>query len=433
MYLSKRPFKFSPNFPLLFFISLASFPVLSIRARSIFIVICVLSYLYPIFSKPLKLNVKPFLKLHALYPLLPVLLFFLYTASYFYSTNKEVASFALEKRLSLLAFPFVAWAGSLLATRRNFKDAVLFVFVFATLTLILKTFIFFDLQQLFSLSAESVKAVTAFRKAIAAVTNLHPTYLSIYFLFSCLILVECLLSLFRKRKSYHFLKCTLYLLLITVFLTAGFITAARTPLISFILTLIVRLLISKNSLLTKLVFVLLLGSAVSVATVNIPSLNHRVQEVFKTSFKPPEGLRYNSTNLRVGIYICSAKAIQRNWLWGAGAGDSQVELNACLEQFNTPVYKQFNYNTHNQYFGVWLDVGFLGLLTLLAIMLSGIYYGFIKKNSLQISFFIFMALNMLTENILATQAGIVFFMYFYAFFFFHLEKAPTKEVVRTTS
>lgn len=433
MYLSKQSFKLSQDFPFLLFIALASFPVLSIKLRSIFIVICVLSYLYPIFSKPLRLKAKPHLNLQTLYLLLPVLLFVLYSASYFYSTNKGIASFALEKRLSLIAFPFIAWASSLFTASRSLRKLVLFVFVFATLFLIFKTLFIFDLQQLFSFSADSVKAVTSFRKAIAAVTNLHPTYLSFYFFFSCLILVECFLQQDRKQKTYYFFKRTLYLLFIVTLLTAGLITAARTPLISFVLTLILRLLISRISPLTKLGLIFLLGGAVSIATLSIPSLNHRVQEVFKTNFSPPEGLRYNSTNLRIGIYECSVKAIQKNWLWGTGVGDSQLKLNTCLEQFNTPAYKQFSYNTHNQYLGVWLDVGILGLLILLTLILSGIYNGFIKKDPLQISFFIFTTFNMLTENILATQAGIVFFMYFYAFFFFSQKKAHTKEATKIIS
>lgn len=415
MFYSKKSLKLLlSTFPLFFFITLASFPVFPVKLRSIFIIFCVLSCTYLLFKSPVKL--KGYKKSEILYLSLPVLLFILYSISYLYSTNKDIALFALEKRLSLIAFPFIAWAGSKLAIGRNFRVGVLFVFVLASLILIIKTLIIFEPQQFFSLSAGSVKAVTALRKTIATATNLHPTYLSIYLLFSCLILIEYLLSLFKKQKPYFFLEVVLSLLLIGLFLTAGFITAARTPLISFIITLFVRLLISQASPALRTGLVLLLVGAVVMATISIPTLNNRVQEVFKTSFKPPESIYFNSTNLRVGIFDCTLKTIHQNWMIGTGVGDSQKVLNECLERFDTPAYKQFNYNTHNQYLGIWLDVGILGFCILLGILLSGLYIGYSNNDPLQVSFFIFMAFNMLTENILATQAGIVFFMYFYTFF-----------------
>lgn len=422
MYLKKSPEvqSLATAFPFFVFILLAFLPALSIRYRSILVIICVIAFIYPVFLEKDKKELPN--KVNLYYLLLPILLFTLYAISYLYSTNTSIALFNLEKRLSLMAFPVIAILSVYLPPLKNFRTSVFLVLILSCLFLIFKTILYIEPQQLISLTEGSLKSVTVLRREISSITGLHPTYLSIYFLFSCLILVEFLLQSYQKQQPFFSFKNLLILLAILIFLTSSFITAARTPLISFFIALFARLLLSKTSITFKGTLILLVVGVLVASVFFIPSLNHRVKEVFNTQWKAPEGIHHNSTNMRIGIYQCSLETIQKNWLFGVGAGDSQTALDQCFEQFNTPVYKNHEYNTHNQFLGVWLDVGILGLIALLTLIFYGLYMGYFRNDQLQICFFIFMAINMLTENILATQAGILFFMYFYSFFFLDYRK-----------
>ena len=413
-------------FPLYLFIFLAAFPALPIKYRSVLIIACTAAAIYSLYTQNNKNHV--FFQFSSLYLYLPLLLFLLYCLSYLYSTDKTIAVFNLEKRLSLMAFPLIAYGTIFLPQFKNFRHSVLLIFIISCWLLILKTIIFIEPNQLFSLTTGSMEAVFSLREAISTATGLHPTYFTIYLLFSSLILIELIILNFHERKNILSFQIFFFLLTVFIFLIFSFIAAARTPLIAFAIALFLRLIISNALLSYKLALTFLLAALIGTAVLTIPSLHHRAKEVFVTKWEAPEGIHHNSTNTRIGIYNCSFETIKGNWLMGVGAGDSQYVLDNCYEQFNTPVYSQHPYNTHNQYLGIWLDTGILGLFIFVFIFFFGFYTGYVKIKPLQVVFFCFMAINMLTENILATQAGIVFFMYFYVFFYIsNFSKKPLQD------
>ena len=103
-------------------------------------------------------------------------------------------------------------------------------------------------------------------------------------------------------------------------------------------------------------------------------IKSRIDEILNTKNIYPVGLQYNSFNLRVAIYDCSLKIINRSPLIGYGPGDVQNELNEC--------YKKF---------------------------VKG-------KNRLYLNFLILFYIVFLTENVLYRNSGMVLFVTFNCLF-----------------
>jgi O-antigen ligase len=78
----------------------------------------------------------------------------------------------------------------------------------------------------------------------------------------------------------------------------------------------------------------------------------------------------------------------------------------------------FNYgtagllNAHNQYFETLLDIGYLGLIGLLALIAIGFRKG-LKSNNLLAFFMLVITFAFLTESYLEAQKGIVFITLFW--------------------
>lgn len=120
----------------------------------------------------------------------------------------------------------------------------------------------------------------------------------------------------------------------------------------------------------------------------------------------------DSFNVRTGIFLCSLEGIQSNWLLGFGAGNGQEFLNNCYSKFESVLYLENKFNTHNQYLDYWLNYGIVGLISLILFLFTSWYKSYQSKFLLGSLFVIFIAILMLTENILSRQDGILCALFF---------------------
>ena len=118
----------------------------------------------------------------------------------------------------------------------------------------------------------------------------------------------------------------------------------------------------------------------------------------------------NSTSIRIGIIKCDFQSVLESPIFGYGIGDVQSQLDSCYESNNLGL-KAGQYNSHNQYFFVWLSAGILGL----SLFLYWLYYYLrfaIKSNDwLMLAIIILYAVVFLFENVLSRQSGVVFFCF----------------------
>jgi O-antigen ligase len=144
----------------------------------------------------------------------------------------------------------------------------------------------------------------------------------------------------------------------------------------------------------------------------IPSFSSRFKEVSVSNTNLPDMKNEDSFNLRTGILKCSLELIQENWFWGVGPGQVKSRLNACYDSIAPDVYKDKNFNTHNQFMGYWVGFGVLGpllLLSLVAVVTIGLWK---KSDWLGVCTCLLFLFAMQTENLLNRQHGIVTFCYF---------------------
>ena len=81
------------------------------------------------------------------------------------------------------------------------------------------------------------------------------------------------------------------------------------------------------------------------------------------------------------------------------------------------MYKK-NFNAHNQFLQVLIDHGLIGFLILLFYSFFMIYSSIVKKKFIFTIFLCVIVLNFLTESILETQSGVIFFAFFNTILFF---------------
>jgi len=131
--------------------------------------------------------------------------------------------------------------------------------------------------------------------------------------------------------------------------------------------------------------------------------------------------QWNSVNLRLLEWQASWSIIKKTWLTGVGTGDGQNAMKLYYASYN-PSTMDMDFNSHNQYFETILELGIIGLISLLCCFFLP---GFRPWNSiLYLSFILLFSLMCLTESMLARQKGIVFFTLFQSLFLSVRSAAP---------
>ncbi len=244
----------------------------------------------------------------------------------------------------------------------------------------------------------------AYRIALERYTGLHPTYYCAIVYFASFIQLYALL----EQPFLHSWKTWIRVAVVLLGAFAGLMAASRATMIAYLLIVLIAIVLqvrhhSKRWLYLGLT--MLLGASLLL----LPPIQNRLREMNAQNMSAPSGKNDNGTNVRAGIVDCSVSLVKQNWLWGVGAGDVQVSLNACLNQFDTQVYAVHNYNTHNEYINYWLSFGIIGLLVFVAVLGFSFYTAIVSGQYLHIYFLVFMSICFLTENYLDRQAGVTFF------------------------
>jgi O-antigen ligase len=250
-----------------------------------------------------------------------------------------------------------------------------------------------------------------YRLALWSFIVVHPTYFSIYLIFSLYTLIY---FWFEKHGLNSLIKRLGASISIIIFLTTLFLLISRLPLISFCLTILAGVLYAfyrRQRLLIGLASISLALCLIFGILWNIPSIRYRFQETIQAQYAPPTGLNTTSTNLRVAFLHCSKEVLSQFWLFGVGTGDVQDHLNSCYQSngYSEVLYTD-RYNAHNQYIQTWLGLGIPGLTSLLTVLFFSFSHAFKNDNYLHTSFLILFVFCFLTESILESNKGIVFFV-----------------------
>ena len=317
----------------------------------------------------------------------------------------------LETKLSLLLFPIIILLGSEL--KKDFIYELLRIFIIGcsfsiVICLIHSSYnliVYKDLNYFFYKKLSFLH---------------HPGYYAMYLNFAIGLIYLNMVSSDSKLKIKNKWSWTL-IIAFTLFIV---LISSRTGWISnliinciFIVILIKMKFFNRKHLIAGFVMLFAFGGIMNLST----SLKNRFNELIKHTIYAKEQSSYpSSTSTRIKAWESSVELIQKNWLFGLGTGRGVVELNKTYDSKEYFSLKKKNTNTHNQFLQYLLDHGLIGFILLLFFTIVLFILSF-KDKHYQYALLIFiLIINFMTESILETQSGIVFFALFNTLFFFQL-------------
>jgi O-antigen ligase len=253
--------------------------------------------------------------------------------------------------------------------------------------------------------------------------NIHPTYLSLYILFSIILLV-----FFYKKEEPILLpwQKTGIVLLFLFFSIFILMLSVRIITIGYLLFCIaaswwIFFDSGKHSLAVTGVFIVFLFVVASIA-LNPITRYRSLQEFAHFSFGIEENKMYNtSSSIRLSLWWLGLQSMKEcNWFIGNGTGDVTQTMKITGEKYGiTNTINSFD--PHNQFIYSFLSLGFIGLIALLGCMLMPLIQHGTSLHFVYICFTGMIFITCFTESFFELQKGIVFFSVFNSLFAFQFQ------------
>jgi O-antigen ligase len=214
-------------------------------------------------------------------------------------------------------------------------------------------------------------------------------------------------SLFLFQKGLNWQKLAVLIVINAFFVVFLMLLIKKGPLIALMLVTGFLAVMFKNK---KLYLVFAVGVIGMIGVILfIPKVNARFSELLQVQHADES--MTNSTNIRFSIYECVMKVIPEAGALGYGIGDGKNELINCYEN-NISFLADHKYNSHNQFMGIILKVGYVGLGLFTLFLLFHLVRAFERKNYLLISVLMFYCIVMFSENIIERENGVLYFSLF---------------------
>lgn len=257
----------------------------------------------------------------------------------------------------------------------------------------------------------------AFKYASISVFH-HPGYFTMYLNFSIALLYY---NLLKPETDYHINRkwSVVIISLLTFFIL---IASSRTGWVTNVLIqfFFISTLLVKKKLNSKFfIYFLLLSIPFSTTIYFNNTIKSRFQEVIMntTSSENSKKIR-SSTSVRKKIWKTSFELIKKKWLFGYGIGIGKKKLENQYEKEGFIYLHQKKYNTHNQYLQFFIDHGIVGLFILIFFTFGMIIISLRQKKYIYTLFLVIIIINFMTESVLETQSGVIFFAFFNTIFFY---------------
>ncbi|WP_228547282.1 O-antigen ligase family protein [Nonlabens antarcticus] len=341
-------------------------------------------------------------------------LFICYVISLLYTDDVAYGLKKLETGASIIVFPFLfaimneSYLKLLLKNRFKF----MWLFIMATVLLCLGSFLKF--LQVFNFEEILVHYVNIIRTDVSG-WNIHPIYLSMH------IGISIIFSVFIIKKG-----VTLWpkiALVVMNLILIGFLMMVikKGPIIALILVLGYLLLMLKSR---NLYIIFGACAFLIIGTVILnPKANDKFSELLQ--IQDAETQEATSTDIRFSIYKCAVEILPEAGIFGYGVGDGKNKLLNCYQE-TSAFLAENRYNSHNQFLGIIIKVGFLGLLVFSLFLIYHMARAFDKRNYLLIAVTLFYCIVMFSENIMERENGILYFSFFVNFFIMINYNFPVK-------
>lgn len=333
--------------------------------------------------------------------------YFLGFISLFYGNNTSNTWFNNEIKLSLFVFP-ISFLISNIDFKKSFRP-------------ILKSFVE---GTIFAVILSLINALTSYYydsdSSVFFYSDLsyfaHTSYFSLYLNFSIAILYYFWFS--PSKQDY-----------IPPYLNFG---------LSFFLSLIILMLASKTGIITLLLVHLIgilfwvkkyqkfkqasilfgtLAIFISIGLYSSPQVIDRLITM-KESILNYDGTPNSSSTIRIAVWTEALELIKEKPILGHGVGDVSDQLTNRYQEKGFIKLAKKHLNSHNQYLQILIGSGIIGFLYFLFLII----YPTIKievtvSKLLYFLFLILILVNFMTESMLETQSGIIFFAFFLTLFY----------------
>ncbi len=350
------------------------------------------------------------------------LIYLVAVLSGFYSSNRPETLRVLERQMTLGFVPLIL--GSSLPL--SHKQLRLIIWSFTLAIAAVCAYLLFN----FYFNYQAVKEIIPFHEFLntrlhhqfSASLGLHATYLSMYV---CFAFAGALFILFHEGTA---AKITA-LVLMPLFLFSLILLSSRIIFIPFagIVFLVMPFFLRKKQFFFYIVS-LLIGLSVLFYYVSTFSA---FKERFKNDTLRELNLKQDKKNVlrfesitgsndatRAERWACALELIkERPWL-GYGTGDEKSRLFEKYEKYKLTNSQLNNFDAHNQYFAFMIKSGIPGLAAFLILLLFSGWSAIKKRSFHHLCLLFIIAISALTENVLESNKGILFFAFFNALLVF---------------
>ncbi|PQJ33159.1 O-antigen polymerase [Nonlabens arenilitoris] len=346
-------------------------------------------------------------------------LIFIYAISLIYTEDVEYGIRKISTASTLLIFPLIFSFMSKRCIRYILDKRYMLMWLFIVATVLLCIGAFLKFMTHYSFNDSILHYPNIIRSDLGG-WKIHPIYLSMHIGVS----VIFSLVIFNKGVNWKRLLCLILLdIILIIFLM---IMIKKGPIIALILGIAFLTLVFKNK---KLFIISGLVAAVIICTIAVnPKVQSRFAELLQVQNAKDDIT--SSTNIRYSIYQCAFDMLPDAGLIGYGIGDGKNVLIECFQE-QAAFLASHKYNSHNQYLGLVLNVGYLGLILFVVFLLYHMIRAFSRKNYLLIAVVLFYCMVMFSENILERENGVWFFALFVNLFIMldwnltKIDKEPT--------
>lgn len=320
----------------------------------------------------------------------------------FYTLNIQEGLFDLEVKLSLLLVPLFVLTSNIINKYNVYSIVKTFIWGVA-LSLVIQYI-------LATLSYYELGNTDVFFYALFSYFH-HPSYFAMYTNFAIASLLVLIFHYRNRPQLRHFF--LLGFLVISVYQLssrAGFLTLIALLIYAFVYIIFPRLEWK------KLLFALTGTIIVSVAIVYpIAKYTNAIRMVDVSTSK-------SSSGVRLAMWKSAVPLMMAHPILGVGTGDANRELQQRFATDGVVRAVRDNLNAHNQFIQTQTALGLFGSLFLLFGMLWPTWRS-IKKGRIIMPLFIgVLLINFLTESMLNTQAGVIYFALLNSVVFFTYEE-----------
>lgn len=343
-----------------------------------------------------------------------VLLFAWQAISLIYGNDIEMGLKNLESKLSLIIFPLI------LSDLNLQKQQLVALFKYYVYSIIVCNLFLMTISVVHFVNEGTFLIYHDF----TAILGFHAVFYS-YCLFLSILFTY---YLFSKQQLRSREKAIQVLSLIIAFV-ALVISASKNVLVVTTLSICILLvsnLLSGKIKLKHLAWVIGIILIAIVTSYQSPTIKNRISELTQLNgienlekikngevLKHEDRIKFNGTSLRIVFWHLGLQRLQADnrLLIGLSPSDRRAIMNEEFQKVGLyPAYK--DYNIHNQFLQILIELGVIGLLFYLAIHILYMVQSLKSKNYILLAYLLAFVFFQITESVIERNKGIVFFVFF---------------------